>query len=122
MHLGVTYLFDLIGIQNDSLLSDDRVIQMVLISASMQAGLTPHLRTYTEQEFSAPDGQKAWSACLILSESHISIHTYPENRYARVELSSCRKLSEAEETDVVSYLETLGKCKVRMEKHLWQMG
>jgi len=33
----------------------------------------------------------------VIGESHISVHTWPEHRYAHVELLTCTRLPEAEE-------------------------
>jgi len=55
-------------------------------------GLYPFPETFTYYEFQAPNGEKAYSACVLLRESHVSIHTYPELKYARLELSSCKMI------------------------------
>ncbi|NOZ81781.1 MAG: adenosylmethionine decarboxylase [Candidatus Micrarchaeota archaeon] len=41
---------------------------------------------------------------ILLKESHISIHTWPENEYAAIDIFSCRKIERPEE--IVEFLKT----------------
>jgi len=62
------------------------------------AGMTPLEHTFTVEHFPVFRGG-VWrggggvSASMILIESHIFIHTWPELLYARVELSSCKPIN-----------------------------
>ncbi len=56
---------------------------------------------------------------LLLAESHISIHTWPEHRYAAVDLFSCSKDAKYEE--VVDYLKNELSAK-KVKSKLLQRG
>jgi S-adenosylmethionine/arginine decarboxylase-like enzyme len=49
------------------------------------------------------DGLGGRTALLLLSQSHASIHTWPEYRYVSVDFYSCRKLAESEVELLTSY-------------------
>jgi len=76
-------LADLRGIAA-SALSDADVLQRVLIDAANQAGahvLGAHFHHFGEQA--------GVTGVVILSESHISIHTWPEHGFAALDIFMC---------------------------------
>ncbi len=46
---------------------------------------------------------------LVIAESHISIHTWPEHKYAAVDIFSCG--NKVDFNIIISYLENKLKCK-----------
>jgi S-adenosylmethionine decarboxylase len=68
---------------NPNLLNDERYIRAVLKEAAERAGGT--VLDVTSHKFT-PQGV---TALALLSESHISIHTWPENSYAAVDVFTC---------------------------------
>ncbi len=79
-------------------LSSTEVISSYLMESVKIAGLTPILNSL--QVFSFPVlGQEhtqltGITGGIILLESHMYLHTWPENNYIRIELSSCRALKD----------------------------
>jgi S-adenosylmethionine decarboxylase len=68
---------------NPNLLNDERYIRAILKEAAERAGGT--VLDVTSHKFT-PQGV---TALALLSESHISIHTWPENSYAAVDVFTC---------------------------------
>ena len=78
---GLHLLMDLVGAAN---LSDRAVVEMALLDAAEAAGATPlhiHLHKFSENG--------GISGVLVLAESHISIHTWPERDFAAVDIFTC---------------------------------
>jgi len=91
---GQTFLANIYDVSPE-LLSSDEVIRLLLIRCVEAVEMTPVLHTYQSSHFPAPiDGELRGgygiSAGMILVESHIYIHTWPESKFARFELSSCK--------------------------------
>jgi len=92
---GLTFLADIFGVSED-ILSSDEIIRLMLVRCVENIGMTPVLHTLQVAHFPIPvkgklRGGYGLSAGMILVESHIYIHTWPENGYARFELSSCKE-------------------------------
>jgi S-adenosylmethionine decarboxylase len=68
---------------NPNFLDDESYIRAVLKEAAERAGGT--ILDVTSHKFK-PQGV---TALALLSESHISIHTWPENGYAAVDVFTC---------------------------------
>lgn len=66
-----------------AILSDPRRIRDILLSAIQLAGLTIVLDTFHHFE---PQGV---SGVVVISESHVTIHTWPEHAYAAVDVFTC---------------------------------
>ena len=78
---GMHLLVDLWGASN---LDDAEVIDKALRAAAVKAGATilhSHFHTFS------PNG--GVSGVVVLAESHISIHTWPERRFAAVDIFMC---------------------------------
>jgi len=93
---GQTVLLDLHDIASD-LLSSEEIIRLLLVRAVEEAGLTPVKHTIQVIHFPSPikgdlRGGYGLSGGMVLVESHIYIHTWPEKGYARLELSSCKRI------------------------------
>jgi S-adenosylmethionine decarboxylase len=54
---------------------------------------------------------------LLLSESHIAIHTWPEERYVVIELLSCKPIAPTDEEKISSLIrETYQNCQLQIKK------
>lgn len=80
--LGCQLLVDLYGCDR-ALLDDEAFVREQLLEAARQAGATVIGQTF--HSFS-PCGV---TGTLSLQESHLSIHTWPEHRYAAVDIFTC---------------------------------
>jgi len=80
--LGVHYILDLCSC-NVELLNNSQYIMVTLREAIVQSNST--LLEEVKYEFT-PQGI---TAICLLSESHISIHTWPEMEYAAVDIFTC---------------------------------
>ena len=77
---GVHLLLDMVGAGN---LTDKDLIETVLHEAAAAAGATTlhcHLHQF---------GNGGISGVLVLAESHISIHTWPEHEFAALDIFMC---------------------------------
>lgn len=79
-HLGKHLIFEFWGCIN---LNSSKKIEQVLREAVKACGAT--LLGIDAHQFS-PQGA---SGVAILAESHISIHTWPENKYAAIDIFTC---------------------------------
>ena len=80
--LGEHFLIDLYGCSSD-LLNDKELIESILNQAAKVANAT--VVTSNIHQFS-PFGV---SGVLVISESHIAIHTWPEHKFAAIEFFRC---------------------------------
>lgn len=77
-------------------LNDLSIVESILLDAAREAGLTAVSSAHHQFE---PQGL---SAVVILSESHIAAHTWPESGNGYVTLTSCRTLTPVQ-------IETVGE-------------
>ena len=94
------------------LLSSDEIMKLLLIRTIEAANMTPVLHTLQIAHFPVPGesgfkGEYGLSAGMVLIESHVYIHTWPEKEYMRYEMSSCRNFNEKEVLDILKAI--LGK-------------
>jgi S-adenosylmethionine decarboxylase len=82
--IGIHTLIDLYGCDAERL-NDAGTIRDVMIEAARRAGATIVAEAF--QSFS-PQGV---TGVVILAESHLAIHTWPERRYAAIDLFTCGK-------------------------------
>ena len=80
--VGAHVLADFWGCQPEKL-DDSRLLMQALREAALVANMT--ILGEEEHKFE-PQG---FTGMLLLSESHISIHTYPEQGYAAVDVFTC---------------------------------
>lgn len=64
-------------------LNDMALVQEIMINAALEAGA--EIREYVFHKFS-PQGV---SGVVVISESHLAIHTWPELGYAAVDIFTC---------------------------------
>lgn len=99
------------------------VIENYLIRAVEIIDMTPVLDTLTIKHFpividNKYRGDFGLSGMLILVESHISIHTFPELNYARVEISTCKAIKDIQ--DLIKFTKFyFGKDTIIDYKHLY---
>ena len=65
------------------LLHDEKAIEAVLVTAAREAGA--HVVECVFHHFS-PHGV---SGVVVIAESHVTVHTWPEHRYAAVDIFTC---------------------------------
>jgi len=70
---------------NRELLNDIKFVERMMTDAALQAGA--EVREVTFHQF-APQGV---SGVVIVSESHLAIHTFPEHGYASIDVFTCGK-------------------------------
>lgn len=80
--LGKHVLLELYGCPSNDL-DDDKYIEFSMIQAAIMAGATVVTRAF--HRFS-PQGV---TGVVVLQESHISIHTWPEKGYAAIDCYTC---------------------------------
>lgn len=78
-------------------LNDAEYLSGVLQSAAIQAGATP-----LNREIAHKFDPQGLSIAQLLAESHIAIHTVPEDMYAEVTIHTCG--SRANPADAVQFL------------------
>ena len=91
--MGATYLCDVI-VGDDFIMSSKRFLEHILVKVPGDLGLTPHNDKIFLEPFNVSNSEEiAYSGIIFLGESHFGIHEWPEKRYVRVELSSCKKIN-----------------------------
>ncbi|HJV91229.1 MAG TPA: adenosylmethionine decarboxylase [Holophagaceae bacterium] len=68
-------------------LADLDLITEAMLRAARAAGAT--VLTHRFHRFAGPEGGQGVSGAVIISESHLAIHTWPEHAYAAVDLFTC---------------------------------
>ncbi len=100
--LGSQILADLYGCARDTL-DDPQAIQAILVEAALRCGATIVDRCF--HHFS-PHGV---SGVVVIAESHLSVHTWPEHGYAAVDLFTCG--SSLRPDDCFAYLRGALRCQ-----------
>ena len=113
---GLTLLVNVYEVQAE-LLSSDEIMKLLLVRAIEAANMTPVLHTLQIAHFPIPikgflKGGYGLSAGMVLVESHVYVHTWPENNYMRFELSSCRFFKE---DPVLNVLRTILGKEIKIE-------
>jgi S-adenosylmethionine decarboxylase len=85
MSTGKHMICDIKNIKNQELLNNPRKI-LELLDKICETNNYPILQK-SSHEFD-PQG---FTAIYLLSESHISIHTFPENNYVAIDIYTCRQ-------------------------------
>lgn len=80
--LGRHILAEVHGCRFD-VLNDIKKVEQIMIDAALEAGA--EVREYVFHKFS-PQGV---SGVVVISESHLAIHTWPELGYAAVDIFTC---------------------------------
>jgi len=89
MHLGKQYMFELVAC-NKAYLDDVDYISAIMIESAAVAGVT------VVQQFFHQFSPYGVSGTVVIAESHINIHTWPEHNYAAVDIFTCGDQLKAE--------------------------
>ncbi|RKX58232.1 MAG: hypothetical protein DRP29_06995 [Thermodesulfobacteriota bacterium] len=121
---GKTLLVNVYNVLPD-LLSSDEIAKLLLIRTIEAADMIPVLHTLQIAHFPIPvkdkgfRGEYGLSAGIVLIESHVYIHTWPEKNYMRYEMSSCKDFEEKKVLDVLKII--LGnKIKIEYQAIPWR--
>ncbi|MDA0676099.1 MAG: adenosylmethionine decarboxylase [Proteobacteria bacterium] len=91
-------------------LADPHAIEQALCAAALAAGATV---LYTHFHHFEPNG--GVSGVVVLAESHISIHSWPERNYAAIDIFMC---GECDPTDALPILrEAFGPSRMEVAEH-----
>lgn len=93
--------------ENPEILNDDIKLVKAMEEASIKGGMT--VITSSSHKFS-PHGA---TAIVMLSESHVSIHTWPEYGYAALDIYTCGKNPERVYEELLKIL-PIRKSKVKI--------
>jgi S-adenosylmethionine decarboxylase len=92
---------------NPEILNDDKKLVKIMEEASIEGGMT--VITSSSHKFT-PHGA---TAIVMLSESHVSIHTWPEFNYAAIDIYTCGKNPEKVYEELMNRL-PVKKSKVKI--------
>ncbi|HHV62076.1 MAG TPA: S-adenosylmethionine decarboxylase proenzyme [Firmicutes bacterium] len=84
-------------------LNNEKLIEEIMVNAALQAGA--EVREVAFHKFS-PQGV---SGVVVISESHLTIHTWPEFAYAAVDVFTCGE--KVDPTVACLYIKTSVKAK-----------
>ena len=70
-------------------LADLSLVESSMLDAARISGAT--IVTYSFHHFADQDGGQGVSGAVIIAESHLAIHTWPEHRFAAVDFFTCGK-------------------------------
>jgi S-adenosylmethionine decarboxylase proenzyme len=106
MNLGTHYVVDLFGISNETFTiylskkkfyTFDYFIHLSITSNNMT------LLNKNVHHFDAPEG--AMTALYLLSESHISLHSWPEHNYLALDIFTCGNCNTKQMVDdIITFL------------------
>lgn len=93
--------------KNPEILNDEKKLVEIMETASKKGGMT--VITSSSHKFN-PHGV---TAMVMLSESHVSIHTWPEFNYAAIDIYTCGKNPEKVYEELMNRL-PVKKSKVKI--------
>lgn len=96
--LGVHYILEFCGCENEHLLRNVDGVDKVMVQAAREGRASVVSHHFHQFE---PWGV---SGVVVLEESHITIHTWPENQYAAIDVFFCDQVNVRYE-DLRAYLE-----------------
>ena len=68
-------------------LADLSLVETSMLEAARISGAT--IVTYSFHHFAEQDGGQGVSGAVIIAESHLAIHTWPEHQFAAVDFFTC---------------------------------
>ena len=83
-------------------LEDVSTLYEMLRSIPELIGMTPISPPFVVRYLDPPDEMWGWSGVVLIAESHISIHTFPEKKTFSFDCFSCKPFDKEK---VISYLE-----------------
>ena len=107
---GGTHIFIDVELNDNSMPTMNEMLEILNI-ASVEAGST--VLEITEAAFN--EEKTAYTICLLLSESHTSVHTWPEHNFLSIDFFFC---GGARWEKAVEYVQdALSYRKFKIEKH-----
>lgn len=100
--LGTHILAELSGCDNDLLINEERIREIITKAAVLA---NAEVREVATHRFS-PQGV---SGVVVIAESHLSIHTWPEYEYAAIDIYTCGDTTKPE--NACSYISRTLKAK-----------
>jgi S-adenosylmethionine decarboxylase len=92
---------------DEGVVSDPQQVRAHLLESARRAGAT----VIADQTFEFKNG--GVSGFVLLAESHISIHTWPEHRYAAIDIYTCGDHTMPDK-GAIHLADALGATQVRM--------
>ncbi len=109
-HLGVQIMVEMYGC-DESVLDNPDFIEKTMVTAAEKAKAT------VVQQFFHQFSPYGVSGTVVIAESHINIHTWPEHHYAAVDIFTCGEDLQAEAA--IDFLKESFKAKkVKLSRHL----
>jgi len=109
-HLGIQIMVEMYGC-DESILDNPNFIEKTMLIAAEKAKAT------VVQQFFHQFSPFGVSGTVVIAESHINIHTWPEHHYAAVDIFTCGEDLQAEAA--VEFLrESFKAKKVKLTRHL----
>ena len=102
---GHHYLVDVWG--KGTYLNNEEEILNLITEAAVEAGASV-LGTYSHKY----EGEQGISAVVVLAESHISVHTWPERNFAAFDIFLCGATNPEKSLSVIKKYNKLNKVKV----------
>jgi len=75
---------------NPKLLESEELIHQLLDDYPAQIGMTKVTSPYVFRYIGSKPEDWGISGFVLIAESHISIHTFPERRYVNIDIFSCK--------------------------------
>lgn len=97
---------------DSSVLDSVEDIETILVNAATESGAT--VLNHIFHKFS-PWGV---SGVVVIAESHVAIHTWPEHNYAAVDVFTCGK--KVSPYDIVYYIEEKFKCQTARISNIYR--
>lgn len=75
---------------NPRILEDEELLYQLLDHYPSQIGMTKVAQPYVFRYIGSKPEDWGVSGFVLIAESHISIHTFPERRYVNIDVFSCK--------------------------------
>ncbi len=103
---GPHLMLDLNGC-NPEILNDLDVCYRLLDELPLLIGMTKITRPYVFRYEGSAEGDDGITGVVIIAESHISIHTYPQKNFVFVDLFSCKPFDvEKAQKHIINYFQS----------------
>jgi len=83
---------------NPRMLEDEELIYQLLDDYPSQIGMTKIAPPYVFRYIGSKPEDWGISGFVLIAESHISIHTFPEKRYVNIDVFSCKDFDSEQVT------------------------
>ena len=100
------------------LLGDRNLIRDFLDNLPAKIDMTKIIQPHILQYSAAPDPRWGVSGFVIIAESHIAIHTYPETNFCVIDVFSCKYFNESKVVELICEELEISDC----EYHTFKRG